>query len=65
MACPEMYESYRTESCVEELNGGHFTILKFNKGRNEIRFGDVIEVEIPNVVKLTVWSNGDYKLIYN
>jgi threonyl-tRNA synthetase len=65
MACPELYESFRNESCIEELNGEHFTILKYSKGRNEFRFGDVTEVEIPNVMKLTLWKNGDYKLIYN
>jgi hypothetical protein len=61
MACPELYESYRTEECIEEVKGDHFTVLKYSKGRNELRF----EVELPNVVKLTIWSNGDYKMIYN
>lgn len=28
-------------------------------------FTDVVEIELPNVAKLTVWKNGDYKLIYN
>jgi hypothetical protein len=38
---------------------------KFSKGRNELIFPNITEIEIPNVAKLTIWKSGDYKLSYN